>query len=578
MHFPPSDVLGSTDEASALVTLAWQEMFDRDTPDSYRPSLFDTHLLASELAELTTLAGRDRRWRRHVKLVQQEVQAAIATEHWLTGDRWCSGLLQRLTKSNSFSEINDLASVFSTTAPNPVPTLLEALHRNADQLPKNKRKTLATLTHLGTHAARRGYLEEDATAAVEDAICSDVHVVVDRIGASLQTQCRAFNCIVCLRGMRPTVQSLLGSSTSDVRLARQRDFPRNRTAQDFKACINHGEEVPLAMPIHAVTHGRAAEEALRKCRLVIAALNFYESRAVLQIDPVVLVSDARSSRLVDLRTEQAVAARRRPNATALARGTLATVSGRHEELDNALEQHSIALSSSDATTSLVGMWTALECLVGGSGTDGVIERIVRWIPPIVAARRVEKITRYLAVCCHYFYGRKSVRPSRQLARSSPYWMSPRDIFEAITKPKNNELILALLKDVGDHPLLRFRVYEAWEGMHDPKIVRRQVLLSEKRLAWHLERIYRARNMAVHMGRSPRYVSALIGHVQYYFSRCVSRVFSDLELHPRWSVSTSLDHQRQRFDFISDMLLTAPGDLPATLLFSSDDFEDFCPWQ
>ena len=254
------------------------------------------------------------------------------------------------------------------------------------------------------------------------------------------------------------------------------------------------------------------------------------------------------------------------------------LSGRHEELDNALEQHSIALASSDVMTSLVGMWAALECLVGGSDTDSAMRRIDRWVPPIVAARRVEKVARYLAVCCHDFYGERSAIRSRALTRSSPYWMSPRDVFEAISGPEDNDLILALLGDVGHHPLLRFRIYEAWKEVHRPKVVSRQMQTSKRRLGWHLQRIYRARNMTVHMGEPPPYLPALVDHAQYYFSRCVARVFQDLASHSQWSVSTSLEHQRRRFDFITDVLLKAPAELPATLLFSSDDFGDYHPWR
>ncbi len=105
MYFPTSSDLDSANESSALVALAWQEMFDADTPDSYRPRLFDTHFLVSELAELTTLPSRDARWKRHVKLVQDEVRQAIRAEsHWLADHRWCCELLGNLVKSDSPSD------------------------------------------------------------------------------------------------------------------------------------------------------------------------------------------------------------------------------------------------------------------------------------------------------------------------------------------------------------------------------------------------------------------------------------------------------------------------------------------
>ena len=543
------------------------------------------------------LASRDKRWKRHVTLVQEEVQDVTRAEsHWLKDHRWCGELLRKLVKLNpdSLSEIKDIATVFSDTAPSPVPTLLDVLRREATQLPRNKQRTLAVLEHLGTHAVRRGYLAADAKAAVGGiAYSEDVQAIVDNIGASLQAQPRPFTCIVRLYGDRPTIQALI--ELTDVRFAKQRDFPRDNTAQCFKAhCFRKGmdrdREVALAVPAKAVTHSKAVDDALRKCRPIADMPNFYENRAAIQIDPTVLVSDEYQSQIVDRRTEQSVATKPRRNAKRLARRALAV--GRHEHheaLENALEQHSIALASSDAMTGLVGMWTALECLVGGSGTDSAIRRIVRWVPPTVAARRVEKITRYLAACCHYFYSEMSMRPSALFARSyrpkrlyrspNPYWMSARDVCEAITGKEGNNLIQQLLKDVASHPLLRFRVYESWKNMHERQTVQKQLEVSKQRLAWHLERIYRARNMTVHMGAPPPYLLALIDHVQYYFSRCVYRILADLDSHPSWNVATSLEHHRQQFDFIVETLRDTSSQVPATLFFpSDDDFRGFHPWQ
>ena len=532
------------------------------------------------------LASRDRRWKRHVTLVQEEIRDVTRAEsHWLKDHRWCGELLRKLVKLNpdSLSEIKDIATVFSDTAPSPVPTLLDVLRREAAQLPRNKQRTLAVLEHLGTHAVRLGYLAADAKAAVGGvAYSEDVQAIVDNIGASLQP--RQFTCIVRLYGDRPTIQALI--EPTDVRFAKHRDFPRDNTAQCFKVlCFRKGidrdREVALAVPAKAVTHSKAVDDALHKCRPIVDMPNFYENRAAIQINPTVLVSDEHQSQIVDRRTEQSVATKARRNAQQLARRALTESrhTGLHEALGSALEQHSIALASSDAMAGLVGMWTALECLVGGSGTDSAIDRIVRWVPPTVAARRVDKITRYLAVCCHYFYGTMSARPNALFARSSPYWMSVRDVCEAITGKERNNLVQQLLKDVASHPLLRFRVYESWKNMHEPKTVQKQLEISKQRLAWHLERIYRARNMTVHMGAPPPYLLALIDHVQYYFSRCVYRILADLDSHPNWSVATSLEHHRQQFDFIVETLRDTSSQVPATLFFpSDDDFRGFHPWQ
>ena len=228
---------------------------------------------------------------------------------------------------------------------------------------------------------------------------------------------------------------------------------------------------------------------------------------------------------------------------------------------------------------MVGIWTALECLVGSDGRDSNVKRIVEWVAPIVALRRVEKITRYLAVCCHEYFKAARRYPSNPFTRSSLYYFSPRDVLDAITGPKDNDLVVQLLRDVSDHPLLRFRVHYAWRNFHEPKSVKRDLLASQQKLLWHLERIYRARNLTVHKGRTPPFVSELVDRAQHYFTRCVSRVLADLREHPSWTVHTALEQHRQRFHFVVGRLKTGPQEIPARFLFPRDEeFQECFPWK
>ncbi len=167
---------------------------------------------------------------------------------------------------------------------------------------------------------------------------------------------------------------------------------------------------------------------------------------------------------------------------------------------------------------MVGIWTAFECLVGSDGQDPNVKRIEIWIAPIVALRRVEKIARYLAVCCHQYFKAVSRQPSKFFARSSIGYFSPRDILDTITGPKENDLVLQIFRDTSDHPLLCFRIFHAWRNFYDPKIVKSDLLNLRQNLQWHLERIYRARNLTVHQGKTPPLVSELVDHAQHYFTR------------------------------------------------------------
>ena len=251
-----------------------------------------------------------------------------------------------------------------------------------------------------------------------------------------------------------------------------------------------------------------------------------------------------------------------------------------EGLDNALEYHSLALASSDPKTSLVNLWTAFECLVGGIGTNrSSLDGLTNLVAPIVTMRRTEKITRYLAACTHRYHRAMSLAPSELFCRSTKYFFSARDAFEALTQEENNKLIIRLFQDVGIHPLLRYRLYSAWKDMHDPKNVAKNLIKSHQRISWHLARIYRARNLTVHLGKSSKGVSDLVGNLQYYFSRCISRILSDLKKNEDWSVAMSLQYNRRMYFFVVDSLQKNRCDVSGEYLFPHDDhFGEYFPWK
>lgn len=578
MHFPRDAGLAFFDESAAFVALAWQELFDPATPDSYRPRLYDTHGLVEELASLADLASQDERWSRHLELVRNELRWAAKFEScWLRHSPWSAGIIQSISSATELAQIKDLAALFSSASPNPVAQLFDCLHRETSTLPANKERSLAVLKLLATQAIRRHLAAEDVALDLHD-VRHDNHVsILERLRGLLEVQTRPFQCVVHLKGPASHVHSLFGHN--GFRQARKRDFPLDPTGQAFKESIS--QQTTFRYETNAVSHLGAAALTVQACRRVIDLFNLYQNRASIELDPNVLVVDGTRTTIVSRHTEQSLATQPSSAARQLTREALHGI--RFGDLDlgleNALEQHSLALSSTEPKASLVGIWTAIECLVGSGGRDSNITSIVERVAPIVALRRIEKITRYLAVCCHEYLKARARHPSAPFTRSSLYYFSPRDVLDAITGPKCNEFVVQLLQDVSDHPLLRFRVYSAWRNLHEPKRVKRDLLDSQRKLVWHLERIYRARNLTVHKGRTPPFVSELVDRAQHYFTRCVSRVLADLREHPSWTVPTALEQHRQRFNFVVEHLSAGPQTIPARFLFPrEDEFLECFPWK
>ena len=578
MQFTQDDAPTFHDESAKFVALAWQELFDPTTPYTYRPRLYDTHGLVEELSSLADLAIQDKRWLRHLKLVKNELQRAADTETcWLEENTWSAGIIKKISDTTEIAQIKDLTTLFTSTSPNPITQLFECLHRELPTLPKNKEKTLTVLKLLGTQAIRRGLTASDIGLNPPEIHHKNHMEIAHFLQELFEAKTRPFYCVVRLSGDSSHVHSLFAQN--GFQKARTKDFPLNQIGQEFKESISH--RTAFRYETEAVSHVAAAAHAVQACRRVIDVFNLYQNRASIELDTNILVVDGRRNTVVSRHTEQSLATQPSRSARKLTREVLRCL--RFDDLgsglENSLEQHSLALSSSEQKASLVGIWTAFECLVGSDRRDPNVRRIVDRIAPIVALRQVEKITRYLAVCCHEYFKTACQHPSKPFTRSSSYYFSPRDILDAITGPENNNLVVQLLRDTSDHPLLRFRIYQAWQDFHKSKAVKKKLLHSQQNLYWHLERIYRARNLTVHQGKTPPLISELVDHAQHYFTRCLTRVLADLKEHPTWTVHTALEHQRQRFDFVIANLDANPQDVPARYLFPNDkEFLECFPWK
>ncbi len=577
MLFTHTAELEAVNENAAFVALAWQELFDPTTPNSFLPRLYDSLGLVEELAFLAELALQDERWVHHIKLVQAELKwVAGAEKIWLVNNSWSKGVIENICCASDVAQIQDLAVLFVDTSPNHVTQLCECLHRELTTLPKNKKNSLAVLRLLGTQAIRRGLTSSDVTLNLSEMNLENQTEIADHLQELIEVDIRPFHCVVHLRGDSSNIHSLF--SSNGFQKVKKQDFPLDDTGQKFKNSISL--ETAFRYETEAVSHIDAASRTVKACRRIIDMFNLYQNRAGIELDAEILVADGRRTEIVSRHIEQSLATQPSRSVKQLTRKALDNIQFENLDsgLENSLEQHSLALSSTEQKASLVGIWTAFECLVGSDKRASNVKRIVDWIAPIITLRRVEKITRYLAVCCHEYYKSKIRHPSQPFTRSSFYYFSPRDILDAVTGHKENDLVVPLLQDISDHPLLRYRICNAWQRFHNSKTVKRDLVASRQNLSWHLERIYRARNLTVHQGMTPPFVSELVDHAQHYFTRCMTRVLADLREHSSWTVRTALEHQKQRFEFVIAKLATEPRDIPARYFFpSDDDFSDCFPW-
>lgn len=192
----------------------------------------------------------------------------------------------------------------------------------------------------------------------------------------------------------------------------------------------------------------------------------------------------------------------------------------------ALEQHSLAHTSSDPKVRFVNLWVALETLIGHARGESVIDHMVSSVVPLIIHRRLHKVITYLAISLHEFGFCNSVPDTTGWFRhSNSYEVKREELLLALTGAAGARVHDELAALTATHPLLCNRLFTAHKAVATPASLAQALRASEKRTEWQLRRIYRARNLLVHAGVSLPVLPHLMANLEYYYS-------------PRWRRSRS----------------------------------------
>jgi len=183
-----------------------------------------------------------------------------------------------------------------------------------------------------------------------------------------------------------------------------------------------------------------------------------------------------------------------------------------EKFNRVADLHGICVSQDISENQLVSIWTSLETLIpshlGSSKISNVVGAMLPFLMTPYVRRLVERLTSDMILWDR--------------------WRAKK-ILNRVPCPKGTTLVgrtanlLAVKGNSGlrdelyghlkDYHLLRYRVFRLSETLSDPTKLKELLDTHEKKVTWQIRRIYRTRNLIVHSGTVPPYVSTLIenGH-------------------------------------------------------------------
>ena len=188
-----------------------------------------------------------------------------------------------------------------------------------------------------------------------------------------------------------------------------------------------------------------------------------------------------------------------------------------QKFNRAVDFHGLSVTSNDPENQLLNLWIALETITPTHTGSAKISQIIDGVIPFLTINYIWRIVGRL---------------SQDLSR----WNSSEihRILKSVPSPKNfgviKRVFLLLVLDecegeredlyaaLKDFHLLRFRVFSLARALNTPEKVLSLIDEHESKVSWQIRRIYRTRNLIVHSGRTPSFVSALIENAHDYLDQ------------------------------------------------------------
>jgi len=557
MWCPGKDQLQATSAGAAFAALRWHELFGQHTPDIHHPKLFNLPGLLEEALFVGKLLPAHERWGKHLHGIREEIASRFSDlEFSISSPRTQHSLQKVGSVQTSHQEALALCRMLQMDGFGPTTEgkLVERLDQ-VDWPSVGKRKSDADqlLTALGTFAYRKGiaFVDDETLQQVLGQGDGAVH---DWLKSQHPTTVQAFECIVGIEARTEAevtrIRRICDHNTGPVN---QKIFRASPGISGLPQEPGIGWFRASETALHAAA---AIEQFKNRVRTSLNLMALYDQRpAPTVLDGGWILQDDRALSIRPLKTAlQNLHGRRK--ATSLSDFGAKVLAGIKEPaIHAALDLHNAALSMEDHRFRLVNLWSALECAASMLEGQNIIMRISAFMPPMLAWRNIDKMTRYLAISLYFWLESNPEIDATALPfkRGSTGRIPPEKLLTSLASPKGAPNIKSLLAVAADHPLLLYRLNSAWSRFHDPVELRNGLLKSRKRLAWHLYRIYRARNLLIHEGMAGDCLPQLADHLQHYVSWILSRLVQALGMEGGLSMRDAWQYWKSKADYVVDGL-------------------------
>lgn len=237
-----------------------------------------------------------------------------------------------------------------------------------------------------------------------------------------------------------------------------------------------------------------------------------------------------------------------------------------QRIDSSKQLHENALITDNLENQFVNLFTALEVLIPKdiNSKNARIAQIFETIVPYLCVNYyrnlVGSIDSSLKLWNNGFYKRilsTVVEGTNDVEKLAALMVLPKyDSDDVNNKKELNRLYDQLIAD--KYYLMIHRMFDMHNILSKPEKILSFLERHEERIRWHVDRIYRTRNMIVHGGKSPHYIATMVENLHSYCDSLVNQLIEDnLQKHYK-TIEMSYTATSIRYKSYKNMLQSARG--------------------
>lgn len=213
----------------------------------------------------------------------------------------------------------------------------------------------------------------------------------------------------------------------------------------------------------------------------------------------------------------------------------------------AIDMHAEAFDAHSVITLFRTFWTALETLFANATRSKTKEGVINSVIHIVQKTYILKLLRQV------YYQLTSAVPCDSLDQLGITSFDTFVVYFSSFDENSSEMkkIFTLLSE---NPLLRARLFELRKSFKDGYSIKEKLDKHQKEIEWQLNRLYRIRNIATHLGRETFGLNIVINHLHNYFDFAVNYMLCKSENNDYIVSTSALVFEAKNYNIIHNEML------------------------